>query len=318
MKIQTNKYNINTKAIYLNKQETVNAQNILTKYMYSNPLKREPLTLELLSIFKEKIIKEGNHIAKTTHNKQDCIQDLFLKFLESVIESVNVEKPLNFILEQLNDFKKKKGARKTEFGRASIDRKIVTGKGRTLYYTDIIQKDIDSKRGDAEKQKEAIEEFEIYSAKFLTEKEKFVLEELSKGKTHIQIAETMGIALTNVNKHIKKAIKKIQYENDCLPQDIKDKITKLKQIFGLKSEDTNVEKLLIKLTKMESINEIVERVSEYKDILRTTEENVLHIFSNFPTLLSLNTNTVKNNIKQSSELLGLPENDFKTWGAKLY
>lgn len=92
---------------------------------------------------------------------------------------------------------------------------------------------------------------------------------MSRGKTHIQIAETMGIALTNVNKHIKKAIKKIQYENDCLPQDIKDKITKLKQIFGLKSED----------------------------ILGTTEENVLHIFSNFPTLLSLNTNTVKNTFK---------------------
>ena len=311
MRIQTNKYNINTKAIYLNKQETVNAQNILTKYMYSNPLKREPLTLELLSIFKEKIIKEGNHIAKTTHNKQDCIQDLFLKFFESVIESVNVEEPLNYILEQLNGFKKKKDARKTEFGRASIDRKIVTDKGKTLYYTDIIQKGIDSKRGDAEEQKEAIEELEkLYSAEFLTEKEKFVLEELSRGKTHIQIAETMGIALTNVNKHIKKAIKKIQYENDCLPQDIKDKITKLKQIFGLKSEDTNIEKLLIKLTKMESINKIVERVSEYKDILGTTEENVLHIFSNFPTLLSLNTNTVKNNIKQSSELLGLPENDF--------
>lgn len=107
----------------------------------------------------------------------------------------------------------------------------------------------------------------------------------------------MGIALTNVNKHIKKAIKKIQYENDCLPQDIKDKITKLKQIFGLKSEDTNIEKLLIKLTKMESINKIVERVSEYKDILGTTEENVLHIFSNFPTFLSLNTNTVKNKFK---------------------
>ena len=55
----------------------------------------------------------------------------------------------------------------------------------------------------------------------------------------------MGIALTNVNKHIKKAIKKIQYENDCLPQDIKDKITKLKQIFGLKSEDTNIVNLLL-------------------------------------------------------------------------
>ena len=63
------------------------------------------------------------------------------------------------------------------------------------------------------------------------------------------------------------------------------------------SEDTNIEKLLIKLTKMESINKIVERVSEYKDILGTTEENVLHIFSNFPTLLSLNTNTVKNKFK---------------------
>ena len=176
MRIQTNKYNINTKAIYLNKQETINAQNLLTKYMYSNPLKRESLTLELLSIFKEKIIKEGKLIAKTTHDKHDSIQDLFLKFFESVIESVNVEEPLNFILEQLNGFKKKKYSRITEFGRASIDRKIVTGKGRTLYYTDIIHKDIDSKRGDAEEQNEAIEKLEkLCGAEFLTEKEKIVL-----------------------------------------------------------------------------------------------------------------------------------------------
>ena len=310
MRIQTNTYNINAKAIHLNKQETINAQNILAKYSCSSSLKREQLTLELLSIFEEKIRTEGVRIAKTSHNKHDCIHDLFLNFLESIIESVNVKEPLNFILERLNSFKKKKSSRETEFGRASIDRKITTGEGKALFFTDIIEKDINSKR-DTDGQEQARNELDKLSeVEFLTEKEKIVLDELSRGKTHKQIAEKMGIALTNVNKHIAKAIKKIQSENECLSQEIKDDIVSLKQILGLENDDKNVEKLLIQLSGKQSINKIVERVVEYKDLLKTTDENVIYIFSNFPTLLSLKMSTVKNNIKQSSELLGLSENDF--------
>lgn len=310
MKIETNKNNISTKAIHLNKQETIEAQKILTKYRVSNSLTRQNLTQDLLSIFEEKIRIEGKHIAKTTHIQQDCIQDLFLKFFESITKSVTVKEPLNFILKQLNEFKKKKDALKTEFGRASLDREVRTDRNKPLFFTDIVQKDISSitETNGQEQAKNEIEK--LIKTENLTEKEKSVFYKLMQGKTHKEISEEMGIALGNVNKHIARAIRKIQYKTNCLPEDMRNKIASLKKIFGIKNSDKYIEKLIIQLPQNLTINKISEQVSEYKNLLKTNAENVIHIFANTPTLLSLNISTVKNNIEQSSKLLGLSNKEF--------
>ena len=64
----------------------------------------------------------------------------------------------------------------------------------------------------------------------LTEREQIVLEKLKEGKSKTKISEELNIAVENVHKHVSTFIKKIQYENGCLPEEIKGKALVLKAI----------------------------------------------------------------------------------------
>ena len=166
----------NFKSIKLNKQETLKAKDILSKYSYSDNRAREHLTADLLDIFNNKIEKEGKLIAKSTHSADDCIQDLFLNFFEGIRESIKEKDPLKFILNKLNSFKKGKDSLKTEFGRASIDRTISTKKNTR--FSDVITEDISSKIDTESKEKAKTIIDSTTDNGSLTEQEKLVLEKL--------------------------------------------------------------------------------------------------------------------------------------------
>lgn len=300
----------NFKSIKLNKQETLKAKDILSKYPYSDNRAREHLTADLLDIFNNKIEKEGKLIAKSTHSAEDCIQDLFLNFFEGIRESIKEKDPLKFILNKLNSFKKGKDSLKTEFGRASIDRTISTEKNTR--FSDVITEDISSKIDTESKEKAKTIIDSTTDNGSLTEQEKLVLEKLREGKTKTQISEEMNIAVNNVHKHVSKFIKKIQYENDCLPEEISSKIRALKETFKLDDKNKDIEKFIIKIPQAKSIStdKIITVINEYSKLLGLPNEKIVHIFSNYPTLVSVDINRIKQNIQNSSKLLKLKEEEF--------
>ena len=310
MNIQNRNRNTNFKSIKLNKQDTLKATNILKKFSHSDIHAQEGLKADLFEIFNDKITEEGKAIAKSTHSADDCIQDLFLNFIEGITESLKEEDPLKFILNKLNGFKKGKNSLKTEFGRASLDRTIYTEKNTT--FSDIITEDISSKIDSKSQEKANTILDTVTDNNLLTDKEHVVLEKLKEGKSKVKISEELNIATKNVHKHVSTFIKKIQYENDCLPEEIKGKIDTLKKHFKLEEDNKDIEKLLIKLPQAKSIStdKIIKITNVYSKLLGMSTDKIVHIFSNYPTLISVDINTIKNNIKNSSKLLKIDEKDF--------
>lgn len=88
MNIQKRNQNTNFKSIKLNKQEMLKAKNILNEFSHSDLQTQEKLKADLFDIFNKKIIEEGKLIAKRTHFVDDCIQDLFASFIESITDSL--------------------------------------------------------------------------------------------------------------------------------------------------------------------------------------------------------------------------------------
>lgn len=310
MNIQKRNQNTNFKSIKLNKQEMLKAKNILNEFSHSDLRTQEKLKADLFDIFNKKIIEEGKLIAKRTHFVDDCIQDLFASFIESITDSLKEKDPLKFILNKLNNFKKGKDSLKTEFGRPSLDRTISSDKFTT--FSDIITEDISAKVDSKSQEKINIVLNTITDNIFLTEREQTILEELKKGKSKTAISKELNIAIENVHKHVSTFIKKIQYENDCLPEIINEKIDALKTHFKLENKNKDIEKILIKLPQAKSIpiDKIIKITNMYSKLLDMPVEKVVHIFSNFPTLISVNIDTIKNNIKTSSKLLNINEPDF--------
>lgn len=312
MDIQKRNQNTNFKSIKLNKQEALKATNILNELSHSDMRAQEGLRADLFEIFSDKITKEGKSIAKSTHSVDDCTQDLFVKFFESVTDSLKEKEPLKFILEKLNNFKKGKNSLKTEFGRPSLDRTILIDK--TTTFADLITEDINSKIDTKSQEKAKIALDTITDNNSLTEREQTVLEKLKEGKSKTKISEELNIAVENVHKHVSTFIKKIQYENDCLPEEIKGKIDTLKAHFKLEEKNKDIEKVLIKLPQAKSIStdKIIKVTNTYSKLLGMPAEKIVHIFSNYPTLISVDINTIKSNIKNSSKLLKFNEQDFIT------
>ena len=314
MNIQKRNQNINQntnfKSIKLNKQETFKAKNILNELSHSDMRAQEGLRADLFDIFSDKITKEGKLIAKSTHSVGDCTQDLFVNFFESITDSLKEKDPLKFILNKLNNFKKGKNSLKTEFGRPSLARTISTDK--TTTYADIITEDINSKIDTKSQEKAKMVLDIVTDNNSLTEREQIVLEKLKEGKSKIKISEELNIAVENVHKHVSTFIKKIQYENGCLPEEIKGKIDTLKTHFKFEDKNKDIEKLLIKLPQAKSIStdKIIKVTNIYSKLLGMPAEKIVHIFSNCPTLISVDINTIKGNIKSSSKLLNITESDF--------
>lgn len=309
---QNTNQNTNFKSIKLNKQEMLKAKNILNKFSHSDSRAQEMLKVDLFDIFSDKIIEEGKLIAKKTHFVDDCTQDLFLNFIESITDSLKEKDPLKFILNRLNKFKKGKDSLKTEFGRPSLDLPISASKATT--FTDIITEDINSKIDTKSQENVNIVLDAVIDNNSLTEREQIVFKKLKEGKSKTKISEELNIAAKNVHKHVSTFIKKIQYENDCLPEEIKAKIDALKAHFNLEEKNKDIEKILIKLPHAKSIaiDKIIKITNIYCKLLGMSAEKIVHIFSNCPTLISVDISTIKSNIKSSSNLLKINEQDFIT------
>lgn len=310
MNIQKRNQNTKFESIKLNKQEMLKAENILNKFSHSDLRAQEGLKADLFDIFSDKIIEEGKLIAKKTHFADDCTQDLFASFIESITDSLKEKEPLKFIINKLNNFKKGKNSLKTEFGRPSLDRIVSTGKVTT--FVDIITEEISSKIDTKSQEKANIVLDALTDNNSLTERERIVLEKLKEGKSKTKISEELNIATKNVYKHVSTFIKKIQYENDCLPEEIKGKIDTLKAHFNIEDKNRDIEKILIKLSQAKSIStdKIIMITNTYSKLLGLPTEKIVHIFSNYPTLMSVDINTIKSNIKTSSKLLNITEQDF--------
>ena len=310
MNIQNRNQNTNFKSIKLNKQETLKAKNILNKYLDSDKQAQEELKADLFEIFSKKIVEEGKLIAKKTHYADDCIQDLFVSFLGSITDALKEKDPLKFILNKLNNFKKGKNSLKTEFGRASIDRP--TSRDATTAFSNILTENISSKVDTKGQEKAKTILNTLIDNVSLTEREQIILEKLKEGKSKIQISKELNIAIENVYKHILTFLKKIQYEHNCLPKEINGKIDTLKAHFKLDDKNKDIEKFLIKLpqAKSISIDKIIKTTNTYSKLLEMPPEKIMHVFSNYPTLISVDINTIKNNIKSSSKLLNINEQDF--------
>ena len=69
---------------------------------------------------------------------------------------------------------------------------------------------------------------------------------------------------------------------------------------------------MIKLPQAKSIStdKIIKVTNIYSKLLGIPAEKIVHIFSNCPTLISVDINTIKGNIKSSIKLLNITESDF--------
>ena len=309
MKITQINNRINFTAISLNKKEHQQAEDTIAQ-MQINPAYESNAKNVLLQIFDKHIKKEASLKAKKVFGFTDVLQDMYLIFFKSLEQNKNNPYAINYIIDDINNFRPKDPLPQFNFKEI-----VVADKNKDLFWNNVVEDNLPKSASvmSKEEKKEYLEKFNALKKKtYLTSKQKAAIELKVKGLSYKEIAELTNCNQTNAAKNTKIALVKMQVRNNTLPPEYDKRVEEIIEILKPNVSANKIKKELINNPRLmvNDLNKILQNAVIISTELGIEPEKFITSCMNRTYVFDMTPTMVISNITKAGEGLNIPRENY--------